>query len=174
MIKTENCQLKQLLYKTITKLKNYKIKNYNLEVEILMSFVLKKSREFILTHSEYELVYYQKKKLEKIIKERLNNKPIAYIIGKKEFYKLDFYVNKNVLIPRPETEIMVYEALNIIKVFKNKNIKTNIIDIGTGSGAIIIAIAKNALNNNFFATDISRKALNVALKTIKNTNFIKK
>lgn len=165
-------QLKQLLNNITVKLKKHKIENPELEAEILLSFVLKKSREFILTHLEYKSTYYERKKLNKIIKERLKNKPIAYIIGKKEFYKLDFYVNKNVLIPRPETENIVYEALNIIKTFKNKNIK--IIDIGTGSGAIIIAIAKNARNNNFFATDISRNALNVARKNAKKHKLDKK
>lgn len=167
-----NCQLKQLLYETITELKNHKIKNSELEAEILLSFVLKKSREFILTHLEYKLNCYEKKKLEKAVKERLKNQPIAYITSKKEFYKLDFYVNKNVLIPRPETEIIVDETLDIIKKYKNK--KTNVIDIGTGSGAIIIAIAKNAPDNNFFSTDISRKALNVARKNAKKYKLDKK
>lgn len=174
MIKRLNCQLKQLLYKTTAKFKKHKIKSPELETEILMSFVLKKSREFILTHPEYKFSYYEKKKLNKVIKKRIDNEPIAYIIGQKEFYKIDFYVDKNVLIPRPETELLVENTLNIIKTFKHKNLKANIIDIGTGSGAIIMAIAKNAPNNNFFATDISHKALNVARKNAKKYKLDKK
>src|SRR3989344_7061196 len=82
-----------------------------LEAEILLSCVLKKSRIFLITHEEKNISKSQAVKYNQLIKKRLKGVPIAYLTGHKEFYGLDFLVNKNVLIPRPETELMVEEAL---------------------------------------------------------------
>jgi|BioPla2DNA2_1021312.scaffolds.fasta_scaffold00127_37 release factor glutamine methyltransferase len=139
------------------------------ETEILMAFLLKKEKEFILTHPELAVpknIYQKYKKLEK---ERLAGWPIATLIGHKEFYGLNFFINKDVLVPRPETEIMVEEIINIIK---NKQNKLILIDLGTGSGAIIISVAHESKKmfpgkyqkNIFRALDISLPALRIAKK----------
>jgi release factor glutamine methyltransferase len=165
----------------IKKFKNkYLQKISPLDLEILFSFVLNKSREFILTHPEHKLSHYQALRIKYYIWQRVNNKPIAYITGHKEFYGLDFKVNKNTLIPRPETEQIVDLVLNFIKA---RDYKSNtIIDIGTGSGNIIISTAKELqntcfagrLNTNYYATDISKKALKTAKNNAKKHGVDKK
>ena len=92
---------------------------------------------------------------------RLNNEPIAKIFNEKYFWKYKFYVNKNVLDPRPESELLI-EAIK--KYYKNENQKLKIIDMGTGSGCLAISLAKEYLNSNIIATDISKKALEIAKK----------
>jgi release factor glutamine methyltransferase len=136
-----------------------------LDAELILSFVIKKSREYLFTYPEKKLTTTQTAKFDKLTKRRLEGEPIAYIIGKKEFYGLEFKVDKNVLIPRPETELLVEASLQRIR---NCELGiANIIDIGTGSGNIIISIIDNipvkAINKmTFFASDISEKALRVA------------
>ncbi len=140
----------------------------NLDAEVLLCFVIQKNKAFIYSYPEFELSKIQENKFKKFIKQRIKKKPVAYIIGKKEFYSLDFLINKNVLIPRPETEILVQESLKLLE--KNKNIK-NIIEIGTGSGCLIISLAKNIKNKKFYATDISKQALSIAKKNAENNNI---
>lgn len=137
--------------------KKYYKKIDNLDLDLLIAAAIKKSREFILTHPEYKLSKSQSSKLKTQILRRIKHEPIAYILGQKEFYGLEFKVDKNTLIPRPETELIIEKVLKLQP--KNKII----IDIGTGSGNIIISLAKNLKGkNNFFATDISSKALAIA------------
>jgi release factor glutamine methyltransferase len=162
--------ISQILAKTIKKLKKCKIKNPHLEAEILLSNILKKPREFILAHPNYKLTNSQITNLKFQISCRIKGKPLAYIIGHKEFYGLDFRVNKNVLIPRPETELMIEEAL---KRIKNNVKRITLIDVGTGSGCIIVTLAKilnrksEIGNRKFLATDISQSALTIARKNAK-------
>ena len=99
-----------------------------------------------------------------LIKKRLENQPIAYIIGEKGFYNSDFYVTKDVLIPRPDTEIIVEQALKILNHTKKS---CNVFEPGTGSGAIIISIAKEIPDNNYYANDCSFDALDIAEKNAK-------
>jgi release factor glutamine methyltransferase len=152
------------------KLKTKNIKSAQLEAGLLLAHLLKK-KEFLFTYPEKKLTTNQFNKYRALIKRRLNLEPIAYLTGHKEFYGLDFRVNKNVLIPRPETEMMVEETLKLIT---NNPQPTTIIDIGTGSGCIIIALAKELLNKElgikdyeFFAVDNSEAALVVAQKNAK-------
>jgi release factor glutamine methyltransferase len=148
---------RQALAEAIKKLEKEKNKTPQLDAEVLLSHTLKKSREFILIHLEKRLTPKQLIKFEFFIKRRLKHEPIAYIIGQKEFYGLDFKINSATLIPRPETELLVE---NILKI--NPGNKT-IIDLGTGSGNIIISFAKNLKNkNDYFGVDISQKALTIA------------
>ncbi len=149
------------------------------DFDILVALVLDKTRVFVLSHPEYKLNTLEYNKIERLFKRRTNNEPLAYIIGRKEFFSNEFIVNKNVLIPRPETEIMVELALEKIKQSKEKKI---IIDTGTGSGCIIISLAKklkNSKNIDFYGLDISPKALMVARKNAKlnkidnKINFLK-
>ena len=137
-----------------------------LDLELIIAHVLKKPREFVLAHPEYKIPKFKIKNLKLKISGRMRGEPLAYILGEKEFYGLKFKVNKNVLIPRPETEILVDLALNNIQQSTN-NKKIIIADIGTGSGNIIISVAcsmKHIACNKikYYATDISLKALNVA------------
>jgi release factor glutamine methyltransferase len=137
------------------------------EADIIIVNVLKKDTAFIYAHGDQEINPAATKKLIKMAEKRALGHPLAYLNGHKEFYGLFFYVNKNVLVPRPETEIMVELAL---KKIHNRNEAATFVDIGTGSGCIIISIAKNIDNKNcqFFGLDISEKALETARK---NANF---
>lgn len=131
-----------------------------LDLDLLLAAAFKKTREFLYIHPEQKISARQFNNFKKLLARRKRGEPLAYLLGHKEFYGLDFKVNKNTLIPRPETEIMVAEIL------KNKNIKT-IADIGTGSGCIAIALAKNNPNLKVYATDISAQALPVAKTNAK-------
>ena len=101
------------------------------------------------------------------LEKRINRQPIAKIINNKSFWKNDFYVNNCVLDPRPETELIIEE---VIKIYKNKNLKLKILDIGTGSGCIAISLAKEFKNASIKAIDISKEALEVAEKNLKIHN----
>ncbi|MEK7557655.1 MAG: peptide chain release factor N(5)-glutamine methyltransferase [Patescibacteria group bacterium] len=175
--------IKQILKDNILKLKLKKIKNLHFDAEILLSTILKKQREFILSHTEYKLTKLQIKNYHALINRRINGEPIAYLTGHKEFYGFDFNVNKNVLIPRPETELIIDEALKFVA---HDSQPITIIDVGTGSGCIIITLAKllepelkiknyesGIKKYKLFATDISQKALITARKNAKFYNVNK-
>ncbi len=142
-----------------------------LDVEVILAFVLRKDKIFIFTHPENKPTYDQIKKFYALLRRRIKGEPVAYLIGHKKFYGLDFLVNKNVLIPRPETELLVEKTLEIIK--NNPAKKYTLIDLGTGSGCIPIAILKNIqkykndLGLLIYAVDISNQALKVAKKNSK-------
>ncbi len=144
------------------------IDSAQLDAEVLLSFVINKSKEFLYAHPETKLNWIQKIRFFYLINQRSKNWPVAYLTGIKEFYGRTFYVNKNVLIPRPLTEELIEKALAIIKL------GYSICDLGTGSGCIIITIIKelqkqnyNLNNFKFYASDISRKALQVAKKNAR-------
>lgn len=137
-----------------------------IDAELLLSYVLKKDRVFILAHPEHVVSFQDAKKFKALVKKRLAGWSVAVLLGYKEFYGLEFKVDKNVLVPRPETEIMVDTILEYIKTKSN----SLILDIGTGSGAIIISLFKNLpakKNNNFYASDKSASALTVARSNAK-------
>ncbi len=141
----------------------------SLETELLLSFLLKKEREFILAHLDYKITKEIFRRYKNLEKKRLANWSIAVLIGYREFYSLKFSVNKQVLVPRPETELLVDETLEIIKKDVKKE-KISIVDIGTGSGAIIISLAASLSsfkNINLVASDISSSALKIAKKNAK-------
>lgn len=145
------------------------------ETEILLAFLIKKPREFLLTHPETNISAATYSRFKNLSKKRLANWPIAYLTGHKEFYSLDFLVNDKVLVPRPETEMIVEE---IIGQEENLPAKTTIIDIGTGSGAIIISLAKNLKKENlkkisFLAVDISPAALRIAGQNARRQGLAK-
>jgi len=129
-----------------------------LDSEILLSKIIKKNRQYLILNSNEELKKENIKSFDYLVKRRKKGEPIAYLINKKEFWKQNFYINQNVLIPRPDTETLVEETLKLFNV----NSKLNMLDIGTGSGCILISILKE--RRNFFGTgiDISKKAINVA------------
>jgi release factor glutamine methyltransferase len=148
--------------------KEYKLSPF--DAEILLSYALEKPREYLFAHPEKKLAQKQITRFNKLARRRSKNEPIAYILKQKEFYGLDFFVDKQVLVPRPETEILVEAALRRIMNYE-LGIR-NFIDLGTGSGNIIISVLKNMPANlrskiNFYASDISGKALNVTKRNIK-------
>lgn len=144
------------------------------EQELILAHILNKSREYVLTHSEIRLNRSQKSRFDNLINRRKNHEPLAYIFGHKEFYGLDFIVNKNVLVPRPETELLVETAIEKIRTGKNN--ASAILDIGTGSGCVIISIAKyfKKSENKFIASDISKKALRIARRNARMHRVDKK
>jgi release factor glutamine methyltransferase len=140
-------------------LKENKIPSSILDSEILLSKTLNKTREEILTNIDQKI---DKKKVllfKKYLQRRSKNEPIAYILGEKEFWSSTFYVNKNTLIPRPETELLVD---NLLEFYRNKNI--SILDIGTGSGCIIVSLLINLKKSIGFGVDISKDAISIATK----------
>ncbi len=143
--------------------KNEGIINSGREAEILLSYFLEMSRSEIYLNSGRVLKNIEKTQLEKKIQKRIENIPLQYITKHQEFMGMDFLVEKGVLIPRPETEILVDE---VIKRFKNYKYFNNlkVADLGTGTGIIAICIAKFINNIIIYATDISKKSLQIALK----------
>ena len=139
-------------------LNNSSSASFKLDSEILLSEVIKKSRQYLILNSNEELKKENIKLFNYLLKRRKKGEPIAYLINKKEFWKQNFYINQNVLIPRPDTELLVEETLKLFNV----NSKLNILDIGTGSGCILLSILNE--RKNFYGTgiDISKKAINVA------------
>lgn len=167
-----NKSINQELTFAVNKLKESNIESAQIDSEILLSHILKKSREYLFTFPDKKITLLQSSHFHKLISKRQKNIPVAYLIGYKYFYNYKFQVNKNVLTPRPETEIMVGLALeHIINNEKNKLI----IDIGTGSGCISISLAnelkkKKITNHPIQAIDISKKALTIAKKNAKINN----
>jgi len=135
------------------------IEDTPLVCELLLRHALEISRAQLYLDFDSELTSRQEETFKHLIKRCLSHEPTAYIIGHREFYGLDFYVNPGVLIPRPESELLVEKAL---KLAQNSTVST-IADIGTGCGAIAISLALNLPPAKIYATDISATALDVAL-----------
>ena len=138
-------------------LKRENIKSFALDSEILLSNVLKKSREEILIEFDKQIDFETEKKFKRLIKRRSAKEPIAYILKNKEFWSKKFQINHNILIPRPETELLVEKLSSI---YRGKNI--SILDIGTGSGCIIISLLSELQNSYGVGIDVSKKAIEVA------------
>jgi release factor glutamine methyltransferase len=134
---------------------------------VLLAFVTGNTKAFLLGHPELELSPKQEERLMDLIARRLNHEPVAYLTGQKEFYGRTFKVNNDVLIPRPETEVLIEEVLNHLT---NKPRPTTLIDLGTGSGAIILTLAQELTDGmySFIGSDISSEALKV---THENKNL---
>ena len=143
-------------------LRKREICSHILDSEILLSNVLNKSREKILVYSDQKLNSRNILKFKKYIRRRSKNEPVAYILGEKEFWSKKFIVNKDTLIPRPETELLVEK---LVKLFKGK--KISILDIGTGSGCIILSLLSNLEKSVGLGVDVSNKAILIANKNAK-------
>ena len=137
-----------------TKLKSKNIQSHVLDSEILLSETLGKSREETLLKYDEQIKFDIEKKFKNLIQRRSSNEPIAYILNYKEFWSKRFKISKNTLIPRPETELLVDK---LTKIYTNKNI--SILDIGTGSGCIIISLLSELKNSWGVGIDISKKAI---------------
>ena len=147
-------------------LKNHNINSYELDAQIILSDIMRVKRESFITNNEINVPEKIAEKYARAIRRRINREPVAYITGKKEFWSEDFYVNKGTLIPRPETELLIYKVVNF---FKNK--KINILDIGTGSGCILLSILKELPLSRGTGIDISAKAIKTAKANAKKFNL---
>ena len=134
------------------------IQNCGLDTELLLAKALGNNREKILINLNKKIEIKFLNKFIKLISRRKKNEPIAYILQKKEFWKNNFFINKDVLIPRPETELVIEETLNFVDINESKSF----LDVGTGSGNITISLLKERLNLRATALDISRKAIKIA------------
>lgn len=133
-----------------------------LEAEVLLRHALGVSRAELYTHLDSPLTGEQHRAYRELIQRRLRREPVAYITEHREFFGLDFYVNRHVLIPRPETEILVEKALDWASMRQTPAGGWRVADVGTGSGAIAISLAVNLPESNILAIDISNDALQVA------------
>ncbi|MDP2656267.1 MAG: peptide chain release factor N(5)-glutamine methyltransferase [bacterium] len=153
------------LHTATKKLISKKIPMAYLDAELLLASVLKKDRVYVLAHGEKVLTTAQSAKFTTLIKKRAQRIPLAYIIGRKEFYGLPFHVSPNVLIPRPDTEKLITIVLDYLTNHPQSRI---LIDVGTGSGCIPLALATHTEQGiKIEATDISTKALSLAKKNVK-------
>ncbi len=157
----------ELIKRGETCLKNENILNPFNESACIMKYVLRKTIEEVIISYNEKVAESKINLFERLIERRSKREPFAYIVNKKEFYSLDFFVSRSVLIPRPDTECLVDEALKEIKRLSGAlKRKIYILDIGTGSGAIAISIAKNSDNVIIYAADNSMGSLNAARKNI--------
>ena len=144
-------------------LKSNEINSHRLDTELLLANVLNKSREELLTNLDENMDPNKLIKFIKLLKRRKRKEPIAYIFSRKEFWKYDFIVNRDVLIPRPETEIIIEEVLKLTRPNSSKYI----LDVGTGTGCIILSLIKERPKSRGIALDISKKAINIAVTNAK-------
>ena len=153
-------------------LKKSKIKNSILDSEILLSQAINRDRKYIFLNSKENLKQKYSKNFNNLIVRRKRGEPVAYLINKKEFWNQCFYVDQNVLIPRPDTELIIEQVLKLFL----KNYKLQILDIGTGSGCILLSLLKEMPNCYGIGIDISKKSINISkynAKMLQLTNKVK-
>ena len=148
-------------------LKNNCVYSHELDAQIILADIMGVKREYLITNDQINISEKIIKKYDIAIRRRINREPVAYIIGKKEFWSKDFIVNQATLVPRPETELLIYKVINF---FRNKRI--NILDIGTGSGCILLSILKELNLSRGIGIDISAKAIQTAKANAKNLNLL--
>ena len=151
-------------------LKKQNIVSHQIDAELLLSKAIRKDRVFLLTNDENKVSPKDTSDYLKFILRRKQHEPLSYITKRKEFWSLVFNVNHNVLIPRPETEIIVEQ---VVRKFKGKG-SLNILDIGTGSGCILLSILKELKNSYGIGIDKSFKTLNIAKKNSKKLNLLRR
>lgn len=166
-----NCMtIKEVLQLGKTFAKN---KIEDLSLEVLLSHSISKSKEYLIAHPDEEVDNDYIEKYTSLVKRHLNGEPVAYLIGEKEFYGLSLNVDKRVLIPRPETEYLVEKIVKITNDKKDNSL-IKVLDVGTGSGNIAVAVAYNSPKVHVTACDISLDALSVAEKNVNRYNLKEK
>lgn len=169
-------KIKELINYGKNKLIENKIEDENIKTKVLLKYILNVDDFYLVIHNDENQDKEIETKFINCINELIEGKPLQYITHHQEFMNLDFYVDENVLIPQPDTEVLVLQTINIIKQYESGNIK--VLDLCTGSGAIAVSIAKVFKNQavQVYASDISDKALEVAKKNSKKNdvhiNFI--
>ena len=159
----------ELLNSGAKTLKQNKIETHQLDSELVLSSLLKKKRENLLINLHEAVSKNTIDNFEKLICRRAKREPLAYILKNKEFWSKDFFVDRNTLIPRPETELLCEK---IIKIYKNKSLY--ILDMGTGTGCIILSILSEIKKAKGIGVDISRKAIKVAEKNSNKLGLSKR
>ncbi len=167
-------KLEELIKKSTIKLQKNNIDDYSIKLKIIIEYFFNIPINKIIVYMNKEVSSKENVEFEKILQKVINGIPVQYITNKQEFMGLKFYVDKNVLIPQPDTEILVE---HVIEYCNNINYSLKILDLCTGSGAIAISLAKYIKNANIYATDISENAIEIANKNAKinkvGINFIK-
>jgi release factor glutamine methyltransferase len=160
--------IENILNKGTSILQKNKISNPQLDSEILLSNSIEKDKKYIILNPKEILNSEQLKKFKGLIERRKTGEPVAHLINKKEFWKDEFFVNKDVLIPRPDTELIIEQVL---KIYSN-DAQLQVLDIGTGSGCILLSILKE--RPNFYGTgiDISKKSINVSKFNAKQLSLL--
>lgn len=153
-------EIESAIKKAYLEFKHNNIKSALLDSEILMSKILKEDRKNIILNSKRIINKEEYKNFRKLVLNRLRNKPIAYLIGKKSFWKYEFELNDNVLIPRPDTELLIEQVL---RIYKNKS-KINFLEIGVGSGCIILSILKEKKSFLGKGIDLSEDCIKICKK----------
>ena len=163
-------KINEILKQSISKLIENKVEEPILKARRLLAFVLNVKKEYLITHNQDEIKEEQVEQFKQCIKEIINGKPIQYILGYQEFMGIRFEVNESVLIPQPDTEILVEKVIEIGK----RLTEPHILDLCTGSGAIAVALSKKLPQSKIVASDVSEKALNVAKENdkVKKIEFI--
>ena len=161
-------EIESAIKKAHLELKHNNIKSALLDSEILMSKILKEDRKNIILNSKRIINKEEYKNFRKLIANRLRNKPIAYLIGKKSFWKYEFELNDNVLIPRPDTELLIEQVL---RIYKNKS-KINFLEIGVGSGCIILSILKEKKSFLGKGIDLSEDCIKICKKNAVKLSVI--
>jgi len=154
--------LSEALQSVTQTLRRAEIVDASLEAEILLGYVLGMSKTGLYTDPERSLTSAQTERLRHLVRRRLDHEPAAYILGHCEFYGIDFCVESGTLIPRPETELLVQEAIELARRMSRQGEQISIADIGTGCGAIAVSLALSLSRARIYATDISPSALKVA------------
>jgi release factor glutamine methyltransferase len=160
--------IENTLNEGITILQKNKILNPQLDSEILLSSSIKRDKKHIILNPKKLLNSEQSEKFKSLIERRKKGEPIAYLVNKKEFWKNEFFVNKDVLIPRPDTELIIEQVLKIY----SKDAQLQVLDIGTGSGCILLSILKERLNCYGTGIDISKKSINISKFNAKQLNLM--
>ena len=160
--------IENILNEGISILKESKIPNPQLDSEILLSTTIKRDKKHIILNPKELLSLEQLEKFKSLVKRRKKGEPIAYLINKKGFWKDEFFVNKDVLIPRPDTELIIEQ---VVKLY-SEDTQLQVLDIGTGSGCILLSILKE--RSKFYGTgiDIAKKSINVSKFNAKQLNLM--
>ena len=161
----------EILNWSTNSLKEHQIENPRLNAELLLAHSLNIGREGLYARLNSKIEKEEKETLEKLIKRRISGEPLQYILGHQEFWSIDFKVDSRVLIPRPDTELLVEQALSLLSETSFERVPF-VLEIGTGSGAVAISLAKEVRNIFFVATDISRDALMLAKENAKSLGLL--
>ena len=156
--------IENILGKASKQLNSLNIKNANLDCEVLLSNTINKDREYLILNLKQNLDKKYINFFYNLIERRKKGEPVAYLINKKEFWKETFYVNKDVLIPRPDSEHLIEEVIK----YTYEDSKLHILDIGTGSGCILLSILRERKKFNGIGIDVSKKSINISRYNAKN------
>ena len=159
--------IKQAITKGMIMLKSNNVESPKLKARLLLQYVLDKPRQYIIVYDNKEIDKQQQWQYFVNIEKLTKGIPLQHITHRQEFMKMDFFVDENVLIPRPDTEILVEKA---IEICNNHGNDIKILDLCTGSGAIGISIAKNIKNAKIYATDIKNTVIDIAKQNAKQNN----